>query len=145
MLDIIEGIGIAVDHLALDLVGPPGIIPDAPCGRGDVPLGHTEGFAIIKRFDRRKLFQVLFQQIGELGEVFATIPRSDLFPGTFKGLSCGLDGDIDIFLSRFVDGDYWLFGRRIDSIECFAIDSFDEFVVDESEFWRGTLAISTIK
>lgn len=84
---------------------------------------------------------MLFQQIGEFGEIFRTVAGSDLFPRTFKGLSCGLDGDIDIFLCRLMDSDYGFFGRRIDGLERFAINSFDELVVDESGVWRGKLAM----
>lgn len=38
---------------------------------------------------------------------------------------------VDIFLGSFVDGDDWLLGGRVDALKGLAIDTFDEFVVDE--------------
>lgn len=52
-------------------------------------------------------------------------------PGFLEGFArCGY-GDVDIFLGGFVDGCDGLLVGGIDCVEGFAIDAFDEFVVDE--------------
>ena len=57
---------------------------------------------------------------------------SDLRPGVLKGFAGGGNGKVDIFLRGFVDGDDGFLGGGVDGLECFAILTFDEFVVDEA-------------
>jgi hypothetical protein len=47
-------------------------------------------------------------------------------------LAGGCNGNVDIFLSRFVDGADDFFGGRVDDLEGLAVDTFDELVVDEA-------------
>jgi len=55
------------------------------------------------------------------------------FPWALECLACCCDGNVDILLGSFTDGADDFFGGGVDGLEGLAVDTFDKFVVDESE------------
>lgn len=47
LLGVVEGIVGCVDDLALDLVGPTAVIPEAASAGADIALCHVNGLAIV--------------------------------------------------------------------------------------------------
>ena len=66
MFCVRKGIGIRIDDLALDLVGPASIVSQASSSSSYITLCHRESFAIVKRLDASNEVDVLLDQIGEV-------------------------------------------------------------------------------
>lgn len=75
---------------------------------------------------------MLLKQVGELDQQLSSVLWCLFPPRTVKCLACRSNGNVDIFLSGFVDRGNDLFGRGVDNLERLAIDRFDELVVDEA-------------
>lgn len=72
-------------------------------------------------------------QVGQIGKTAASGLGLERPPFALEGLAGGGDGDIDIFLGSFMNGDDGFLVGRIDGFKGLAVDAFDPFVVDESE------------
>lgn len=72
------------------------------------------------------------EEVGQLDKELAPILRGLLAPVALEGLASGSNGDVDIFLSGFVDRANDVLGRRVDDFECLAFDTSNEVVVDEA-------------
>ena len=77
------------------------------------------------------MLQILLEEVGELDKVFAPLLGRHFAP-FWIGLLCGGDGNVDVFLGRFMYGYDGLFICGVDGFEGFAFGAFDEFVVDET-------------
>ena len=103
LLDVVESVRGGIDDLALDLVCPSTVVPQAAYAHADVDLGHGDGLAVVKRFDGSKQVKVLLEQVCELHEQLAAVLWGFSPPRTVEGLACSGDGNVDILLSGFVD------------------------------------------
>jgi hypothetical protein len=131
LLDVVESVGGGVNDLALDLVRPTTVVPQAADAHADVDLGHGDGLAVVERLNRGEQVQVLLEQVGELHEKSATVLWGLFPPWALEGLACGGDGNVDILLRGLLDrGDDTLV-CGVDHIEGPALCGFDELVVDE--------------
>ena len=83
-----------VDGLALDLVGPAAVVPQAASDGADVSPGHGDGLAIVERLDGSQQVRVPHDQVGELGQQDAALLRGGLLPGALEGLARGRDGEV---------------------------------------------------
>lgn len=72
-------------------------------------------------------------QVGQIGKTAASGLGLERPPFALEGLAGSGDGDIDIFLGSFMNGDDWFLVGRIDGFKGLAVDAFNPFVVDESE------------
>ena len=72
-------------------------------------------------------------QVGQFGKTAASGLGVEGPPFAFEGLAGGGDGDIDIFLGSFMNGDDGFLVGRVDGFKGLAVNAFDPFVVDESE------------
>lgn len=142
---VVERLRIRLDDFARNLVGPSTVIADASSRIIDISLGHSQAFAIVKRLDSCQDICMLLYQIRQVGKVAASGAGIHFSPFAFKGLAGSRDGDVDILLGGFMDGDDGFLIGGIDGFERLAVDAFDPFVVDESRFeavsainWWGT-------
>ena len=142
LLGVVESIGNGVDDLAFDLVRPSTVVPQTASAHADIDLRHRHGLAIVQGFDGRELFQVLLEEVCELVEVFSSLLRRHRLPFTLERFPGGGNGDVDILLGSFVNGDNGLLGRGVDGLEGLAVYTLDEFVVDEPvmarKLWSAT-------
>jgi hypothetical protein len=130
--DVVEGVGACVDDLALDLVCPTTVVPQAASSGRDIDaLGHAEGLAVIESLNSGEQVGVLLEKVGELHEKLSTVLRSLLPPWAFEGLARRGDGNVDILLGSLLDFTDDFFGRGVDDLEGLAVNGLDEFVVDE--------------
>lgn len=130
---IVEGFAIGLDDLALDLVGPSTVVADAACSQIDVDIGHSQSLAVVERFNGSESACMFFHQIGQVGKIASSCAGVDLAPFALKSLAGCRDGDVDIFLRRFMDSDDGFFVCRVDGLKGLAVGAFDPFVIDEAE------------
>lgn len=129
-----------VDHLALNLVCPATIVPQAASGGANVALGHGDGLSIVERLDRSEEVDVLLEQVGQLDQEAATVLGRLLSPVALESLSCSGDGNVDILLGSLVNrADDGLIGG-VDDVESLALYALDPFVVDEAVWLRQRCA-----
>lgn len=126
-----EHVGGDVNGLALDLVGPTSVVPQAADDGTDVTLGHGDGLSVVERLDGGEELSVLLCEVGELQQVDGALAGGGLSPDTLEGLAGGGDGDIDILLGSLVDGADNLLGGGVDDLEGLLVDTLNPLVVDE--------------
>jgi hypothetical protein len=83
---------VRINNLALNLIRPPTIIPQRIRTHAHIPLSKRKRLTIIQRLNRRKLFNVLLKQVGQLEQQLATVLGRHLSPFALKGCACRLDG-----------------------------------------------------
>ena len=131
--DVVKGLCSSVDDLALDLVGPAGVVSEAANDVRDVGGGHCDGLAVVEGLDGGKGVYLALAQVGEFVEENTTTLWGGVLPlAVLEGFTCGGDGNIDILLRGLVDGANDLLGRRVDDLEGLAVGALDELVVDEA-------------
>jgi hypothetical protein len=128
----VEHVWVDIDRLALDLVGPAAVVPDAANDGADVAAGHGDGLAVVERLDGGQEVRVLLAQIGELRQQDAARLGRGAAPRPLKGLPGGGHGNVDILLGGLVDRAEDLFCGRVDDLERLLLDTLDELVVDEA-------------
>lgn len=126
-----EGLGVGVNSLTVDLVGPAGVVTDAAQSVGKVDLGHGEGLAVIEGLNGGESINVTLNQVGQLVQETATVGGSNPAPFTLVGLAGGGHSDVDILLVGLVDGGDNLLVGGVDGVEGLALGTLDIFVVDE--------------
>lgn len=120
-----------VDGLALDLVGPAAVVPQAAGDGADVALGHGKRLAIVERLDGGEHVQVLLDKVGELGQHDAALLRGGLLPDAIEGFAGGLDGYVDVLLGGLVDGADDLLVGGVYDLERLLVDALNPLVVNE--------------
>lgn len=126
-----EGVWVCVDHLAFNLVGPTTIISNDTSDRSDISSRHCDGLSIVERFNGGQEILVLLNQVGQLDEVLASLLWCRLLPCALESLARRCYSNVDILLCGLVDGGDDFFCGRVDDLEGPAIDTRDEFIVDE--------------
>lgn len=58
---VVEGLGVGVDDLAVNLVSPTGVVSQAAGREGHVDLGHGEGLSVVERLDGGQGVDVLIE------------------------------------------------------------------------------------
>lgn len=129
---VCEGIRVGVDGLALDLVGPAAVVPQAADRSGDITLGHGDGLSVVERLDGSQLVEVRLHQLGQLDEQLATGLGCDLAPLAIECCPGGGNGDVDILLGGLGDGADDLLGGGVDDLEGLLVYALDELIVDEA-------------
>lgn len=129
---VVELVRANVERLALDLVGPPAVVPDAPGDGADVPPRHADGLSVVERLNGGELLRVGLDEVGELQEQAAALAGGGGPPGALEGLAGGGDGGIDILLGGLADGADDLLGGGVDDLELLLVGALDELVVDEA-------------
>lgn len=129
---VVEGFRVGVDDLAVDLIGPTTVVPDASGRVGDVDLGDGVGLAVVEGFDGSEDVAVLFHQVSQLDKHAAPVSRGDMLPGPVEGGPGSSDSDIDVLLGGLVDGSDGFLVVGVNGLEAAAVDALDELVVDEA-------------
>lgn len=132
LLDVVEGVGSGVDNLALDLVGPAGVVSQAADDVCDISSGHADGLAVVERLNGGKGADLALNKVGELVQELAAVLGSDGPPCALEGLAGGGDGNVNVLLSTLVDGADDFLGGGIDDLEGLALCSLHELIVDEA-------------
>lgn len=127
-----EHLGVDVNRLSVNLVGPAGVVADALDDGTDVAAGHGDGLAVVERLDGGNEVGVLLNNVGELHKHDGTAVRRDLGPLALKGLAGGLDGNVDILLGTLADRGDDLLGGGVDDLELLLVGALDPLVVDEA-------------
>lgn len=128
-----KGIGVGVNGLAVDLVGPSGVVADAANGVTHVNLGYVESLAVVSGLQSSQVVNVPLHQVGQLGQQAAALGGDHLAPGALESLTGRGDSSVNILLGSLVNGGDGLFGGRVGGLEGLALSTFDVFVVDEPE------------
>ncbi len=127
-----EHVGGDIDRLALNLVGPAAIVPEAADDGTDVAAGQGDRLAIVERLDGSQQVEVLFAELRKLDQEDAALLGSHAAPRALESLACGGNGNVDILLGGLAHRADDLLGRRVDDLECLLVDTLDELVVDEA-------------
>jgi hypothetical protein len=128
---VVHGVGVGVDGLAANLVGPSAVVTQATGRVGHVQLGHGQGLAVVQGFDAGDDVHIPLEEVGQLGQHPTSVGGGDMLPGALICRSGRLDGDVDILLGGLVDGSDDLLVVGVDGLEGLAIDTLDELVVDK--------------
>ena len=115
----------------MKLVRPSAVVSQTTGSRPNIGFCHGQRFAIVEGFDGCELLGVFLEEIGQIDQVLPSLVGCHFAPALLKRLAGYGDGNVDIFLCGFVDGDNGLLGRGIDGLKGLALGAFDEFVVDE--------------
>lgn len=121
-----------VERLALDLVGPPAVVPDAADDGADVAPRHVDGLAIVERLDGGELLRVGLDEVGELQQQATALAGGGGPPGALEGLAGGGDGRVDVLLGGLADGADDLLVGGVDDLELLLVGALNELVVDEA-------------
>ena len=130
---VAEVLALDGDGLAVDLVGPAGVVAVGLDGQRQVGVERIAvGLAVVERFEGGQLFLVLLDEVGELVEQPAAFGGAHLRPGAFlEGLAGGLDGEIDVGLVALGDLADGLAGGGVEGGEGLAGDAVEPFAADE--------------
>lgn len=126
-----EGLGVGVNSLTVDLVGPAGVVTEAAQSVGQVDLGHGEGLAVVEGLNGGDSINVALNQVGQLVQETATVGGGNPAPFTLVGLAGSGHGDVDILLVGLVDGGNDLLVGGVDGLKGLALGTLDIFIVDE--------------
>ena len=130
---VAKGIGVGVNGLAVDLVGPSGVVANAANGVAHVDLGNVESLAVVSSLESSQVVNFPLHQVGQLGQQAAAFGGGHLAPGALESLAGRGDGSVDILLGSLVDGGDGLFGSGVGGLEGLALSTLDVFVVDEPD------------
>lgn len=132
LADEMEHVGGNVHGLALNLVGPAGVVADAANDGANIALGHGDGLAIVERLDGGEKVNVLLGNVGQLVHEGTTLLRGDLGPGGVKGLAGSGYGEVDILLGGLANGGDDFLGGGVDDFKLALVNSLGPFTVDEA-------------
>ena len=133
LADVVEAVGCCVDDLALNLVGPSSVVPQATSGGGNIDvLGHAEGLAVVESLDSGEKVGILEEQVGELAKKLSAVLGCLLPPGPVEGLAGRLDGDVNILLGGLLNTADDLLSGGVDNIKGLAVNGLYELIVDEA-------------
>lgn len=126
-----EGLRVGVNSLAVNLVGPSGVVANATHGQPQVNLGHAEGLAVVQGFNGSYLLKVALHKIRKLVDEPAPVRRGNIAPLALEGGTGRSHGGIDILLGGFLNGCNGLLVGRVNGFDGLALGSLDVLVVDE--------------
>lgn len=120
-----------IDSLALNLVGPPSVVPYAADDGANIAPRHGDGLAIVEGLNGGQELRVLLCELGELDQKNAALLGGGLAPGGLEGLPGGGDSKINILLVTLAHGADDLLCCGVDDLEGLLVDSLHPLVVDE--------------
>lgn len=126
-----EGLGVGVNRLTVDLVGPAGVVTDTAQSVGQVDLGHGEGLAVVEGLNGGDRVNVALNQVGQLVQETATVGGGNPTPFALVGLAGSGHSNVDILLVGLVDGSDDLLVGGVNGLEGLALGTLDIFIVDE--------------
>ena len=70
---VCKSIGVSVDNLSLDLVGPASVVSQAASNHADVNFCHADGLTIVEGLDSGQEVCVLLDQVGKVDQQLAPV------------------------------------------------------------------------
>eukprot|EP00760_Papus_ankaliazontas_P027766 PhM_4_TR3439/c0_g1_i2/m.94172 len=132
----VDGVG-----LALNLVGPAGVVAEALDSECDVNVeGLAEGLSVVKGLERRQLLLVLLDKISQAKHQVAALRAVHELPLLLESTASRTHGDVDVGLVTLGDVADLLAGGGVHDRELLARDGVDEATVDEHLRVEGGLA-----
>ena len=121
------------DRLAVDLVGPAGVVAEAVDHQRQVGMAAlADRLAVVQGLELGQLVDVRFDQVGELVHQPPAVAGVGLAPGArVKRLPRRLDGAVDVGGVALGDLGDDLLGRRVDRGERLAAVAVDPLAVDQ--------------
>jgi len=119
--------------LAVDLVGPSTVVPEARGSFGRVKcLGDGEGLAVIESLNGRDLVNVALDESGDLDQDFPALYTRDMEApfGVVRVLG-SLDGEVDVLLGTLADLGDDLASGGVDDIDGGLVATVEKLAVDE--------------
>lgn len=101
---IVEHVRGNVESLALDLVRPASVVPQAADDCTNICLCEGDGLAVVERLDGGDEFHVLLDEVCELVHEDTAFLRGRLPPSSLEGLPGGVNRDVDILLCGLGQG-----------------------------------------
>ena len=132
LLDVVEGIWGRIYDLALNLICPTTVVPQASNASTNITLGHGESLAIVQRLNSGQKVNVFLEQVGELVQQLASSLGSRCLPLAIESLARGSHCDVDILLCRLVDGADNGLVCWVDDLKGLAVYTLVPFIVDEA-------------
>lgn len=129
---VVEHVGGNVDGLALDLVGPTGVVSQAANDGTDITAGVVDGLSVVERLNSGEELLVLLGEVGKLQHVGTSLLGSSLLPFALEGLSGSGDSKVDILLGTLADGGDGLFGGGVDDLELLLVNTLNPLASDEA-------------
>lgn len=122
--------------LAVNLVGPTGVVAQATSDAGNVHTGsHGGGLAHVEGLEVGEVLSVGVDELSELPEHLAALGTGGLGPDFVSSLG-GLDGGLDIFLAGLLDLADDFTGRGVDGREGLARLGLDELHERRQANWN---------
>ena len=120
------------DRLALDLVGPAGVVAERVDRADHVAARVADRLAAVDRLELREFLGVLLDQVGELEHQLTAVGGVHLGPRPLlEGGAGGLDGAVHVGRRRRRHLGQHVAGRGVERLERAAAGRIDELVVDE--------------
>lgn len=121
--DVVEGVGLGVDNLTLDLISPSTIVPQAASAAGHVNvLGHAVSLAIVESLNSSEELSILKEEISELHQQLSSVFWCLFPPWAIECFARRGNGEVDILLRSLLDGADDLFGGRVNDLKLLAVD-----------------------
>jgi hypothetical protein len=128
----VEHVGLDINGLSLDLVGPAGIVSESANDGGNIATGVADGLSVVERLNSGEDLLVLVADFGELLEEDTTLVGGGELPLSVESLAGSGDGEIDVLLGTLADGGDDLLGGGVDDLELLLVDTLDPLAVNEA-------------
>lgn len=123
---------VGVDNLALNLVGPAGVVVEGTNAHADIDLGHGDSLAVVESLNGCEEVEVLLEKVCELVEELSTVLWGLTSPWAVECFAGSGDGDVYILLGGLGYGADHLFGGWVDGLESASVNASNPLVVDEA-------------
>lgn len=135
-----ESLGVGVDGLTVDLVGPASVVADTANSHTQVNLGHGEGLAVVQGLNGGELLNVPLDQVSQLVQQLTPVRGGDTAPFALERGTGRSNSSVDILLSGLVDGSDNSLVGGVDSLEGLAFGTLDVLVVNEPIEYKQSVA-----
>ena len=128
---IVEVVGVCVDSVTGDLVGPSTVVPNATRDGLDITPRHGNRLSVVERLDGSQEVGVLVNEVGESGKQNTPLLGRNSLPFTVEGLPRRRYRQVDILLGGLVDGADDLLGGGVDDLEGLLVNTRYKLIVDK--------------
>lgn len=130
---VVEHVGLNINGLSGNLVGPAGVVPQAANDGTDISSSVANGLAVVERLDSSEKLRVLLGEVGKSVQQNRSLVRSNGLPGGPESLAGGNNGEINILLGGLADGGNDLLSRGVDDLELLLVHTLNPLAVDVPE------------
>lgn len=131
VLGVDHVVGVNVNSLAVNLVGPATIVSDACADKLEFSSGQGDGLAVVVTLNGSELLGISVNQVGKLQQHATTVDGGSLPPCCVESLASSDNSDVDVLLGSFADRGDDLLSRGVDNLELLLVNTLNELAVDE--------------